>query len=73
MDTAASSGQITVSADDGRIITDIVIASLLASGLRLIVQKAFLEPAATWAGQAGLKKAWQLLKGAMERKPEQSR
>jgi hypothetical protein len=62
-----------VTTDDGRIITDIVIASLLASGLRLIVQKAFLEPAAAWAGQTGLKKAWQLVRCALERKPEQSR
>jgi len=62
-----------VTTDDGRLIADIVIGSFVASGLRLIAQKAFLEPAAAWAGQTGLKKAWQLLRGALERKPEQSR
>lgn len=39
--------------DDGRIITDIVLGSLLAGGVRLIVLKAFLEPAAFWAGRRG--------------------
>lgn len=42
-----------MTADDGRIITDIVIGSLLAGGVRLIVLKAFLEPAAFWAGRRG--------------------
>jgi len=42
-----------MSADDGRIITDIVLGSLLANGVRLIVLKAFLEPAAFWAGRHG--------------------
>lgn len=50
-----------MSAEDGRIITDIVVASLIASALRLIVQKAFLEPAAAWIGQTGLKSALRLL------------
>jgi hypothetical protein len=39
--------------EDGRIIGDIVIASLLASGLRLIVMEAFIKPAAIWAGRRG--------------------
>lgn len=42
-----------MSADDSRIITDIVLGSLLASGVRLILLKAFLEPAAIWAGRRG--------------------
>lgn len=42
-----------MSADDSRIITDIVLGSLLASGVRLILLKAFLEPAAFWAGRRG--------------------
>jgi hypothetical protein len=39
--------------DDGRIIVDIVVGSLIAGGLRLIVLKAFIEPAAVWAGRKG--------------------
>jgi hypothetical protein len=39
--------------EDGRIIGDVVIASLLASGLRLIVMEAFIKPAAIWAGRRG--------------------
>lgn len=42
-----------MTANDGRIIADIVLASLLASAVRLIVLKAFLEPAAIWAGRRG--------------------
>jgi len=40
-------------ADDVRIIGDIIVGSLLAGGLRLIVAKAFLEPAAVFLGRAG--------------------
>jgi hypothetical protein len=39
--------------DDGRIITDIVLGSLLASAVRLILLKSFLEPLAFWAGRRG--------------------
>jgi hypothetical protein len=39
--------------DDGRIIADIMLASLLASAVRLIVFKSFLEPLAYWAGRRG--------------------
>jgi hypothetical protein len=42
-----------MTADDTRIITDIVIGSLLASGVRLIILKSFLEPLAFWAGRRG--------------------
>lgn len=45
------------SSDDARIIGDIVVGSLLASTLRLIVVKAFLEPAAAWAGQFAYRSA----------------
>jgi hypothetical protein len=37
--------------DDVRIVGDIVVGSLLASGLRLVVLKALLEPAAVFVGQ----------------------
>jgi hypothetical protein len=53
-----------VTTDDGRIIADIVAASLLASFVRLVGQKAFLEPAAAWIGQAGLKKIVLAIKDA---------
>lgn len=39
--------------DDLRIVGDIIVGSLLAGGLRLVVVKAFLEPAAVWLGQRG--------------------
>jgi len=61
---AATSRQILVTADDGRIIVDVVAASLLASFVKLIGQKAFLEPAAAWIGRAGLKKAMSAIKDA---------
>lgn len=37
--------------DDLRIVGDIVLGSLLAGGLRLVVMKAFLEPAAMFIGR----------------------
>jgi hypothetical protein len=40
------------SLDDVRIIGDIVVGSMMASFLRLIVAKAFLEPLAMWTGHA---------------------
>ena len=42
--------------DDVRIVGDLVVASLLASGLRLVVIKAFIEPAAVWLGQRGYRR-----------------
>jgi hypothetical protein len=42
-----------MTATDAHIIGDVVIASLLASGLRLIVMEAFIKPAAIWAGRRG--------------------
>lgn len=42
--------------EDVRIVGDVVIASLLASGLRLVVAKAFLEPAAVWLGRHGYRR-----------------
>jgi hypothetical protein len=38
---------------DAHIIGDVVIASLLASGLRLIVMEAFIKPAAVRVGREG--------------------
>ena len=43
--------------DDVRIVGDIVLGSLLASGLRLVVLKAFLEPAAAFIGQQAYRRA----------------
>lgn len=42
---------MTWGGDDIRIIGDIVVASLLVSGARMIVLKAFIEPAAVTAGR----------------------
>ena len=47
--------------DDGRIIIDIVAGSLIASGIRLVVLKAFIEPAAVWAGRKGYRQLDRLL------------
>lgn len=38
------------SLDDIRIVLDIICGSILASGVRLVIMKAFLEPAAHWVG-----------------------
>lgn len=43
-------------AEDARIIGDVVIASLTTSALRVIAQKAFIEPAAAWIGQTSLRR-----------------
>ena len=43
--------------DDVRIVGDIVVGSLLASALRLVVIKAFLEPAAAYIGQEAYRRA----------------
>lgn len=43
--------------DDIRIVGDIIAGSLLASGLRLVVIKAFLEPIATYVGQEAYRRA----------------
>lgn len=45
------------SGDDIRIVGDIVIGSLFASGVRLVLIKAFLEPAATYIGQEAYRRA----------------
>lgn len=45
------------STDDVRVVGDIIVGSLLASGLRLVVLKAFLEPAATFVGQQAYRRA----------------
>jgi hypothetical protein len=58
---------------DLRVMGDVLIASLLAPVARLIVQKAFLEPAAAWPWQTGLKKAIEGIRQFWARKPEQSR
>jgi hypothetical protein len=56
-----------VTTEDSHLIGDIVIASLAASALRVIAQKAFIEPAAAWIGQASLRKAWQALASKMSK------
>lgn len=42
-------------------IFDVAIGSLVAGGVRLIVLKSFLEPAAFWAGRKG----WHFLDWAL--------
>lgn len=51
--------------DDLRIVGDIVVGSLLTSGLRLVVAKAFLEPAAVFLGQKAYKQADKALGGRL--------
>jgi hypothetical protein len=51
--------------DDVRIIGDIIAGSLLASGLRLVVLKAVLEPAAVFIGQKAYRRADDALGGAL--------
>jgi hypothetical protein len=48
---------MTWGGDDIRIVGDIVVGSLLANGLRLIVVKAFIEPAAVAAGRWSYRRA----------------
>lgn len=43
--------------DDIRIVGDIVVGSLLAGGVRMVMIKAFVEPAATWLGQEAYRRA----------------
>lgn len=43
--------------DDVRIVGDIIFGSLLAGGLRLVVVKAFIEPAAIYVGQVAYRRA----------------
>ena len=50
----------TWGSDDVRIVGDIIVGSLLAGGLRLIVVKAFLEPAAVAIGRQAYRRADQL-------------
>lgn len=47
--------------DDVRVVGDIVLGTLLASAIRLIITKAFVEPAAVWLGQTG----WRRLDNAL--------
>lgn len=51
--------------DDVRIVGDIVVGSLLASALRLIVTKAFLEPLAAHVGRQAYRKADKALGGVL--------
>lgn len=51
--------------DDLRIVGDIVVGSLLASAVRLIAAKAFLEPLAVWAGRSLYRRADDLTGGAL--------
>ncbi len=43
--------------DDIRIVGDIIAGSLLASGVRLVAVKAFIEPLAMWLGQEAYRRA----------------
>jgi hypothetical protein len=45
------------SGDDIRIVSDIVVGSLLAGGVRMVAIKAFFEPAATWLGREAYRRA----------------
>lgn len=47
-------------ADDLRIVGDIVLGSLVASIIRLVALKAFVEPAAVFIGQAAYKQLDQI-------------
>lgn len=47
--------------DDLRIIGDIIAGSLLAGTLRLIILKAFLEPAAAFIGQTAYRRVDRML------------
>ena len=51
--------------DDLRIVGDIVLGSLLAGGLRLVVLKAFIEPAAVFLGQNAYKQVDKALGGRL--------
>ena len=51
--------------DDLRILGDIVVGSLLASAVRLIAAKAFLEPLAVWAGRSLYRRADALVGDAL--------
>jgi hypothetical protein len=51
--------------DDVRIIGDIIVGSLLASGLRLVVMKAVLEPAAVFIGRTIYRRADDALGGLL--------
>jgi hypothetical protein len=42
--------------NDLRIVGDVLIATFIASGLRLVIVKAFIEPAAVWLGRHGWKR-----------------
>lgn len=54
-------GHVSWGWDDLRIIGDIIAGSLLAGTLRLILFKAFLEPAATFIGQSAYRRADRML------------
>lgn len=47
--------------DDARIVGDVVLASLLAGGVRMIVLKAFIEPIAAAIGRGGWRRLDRLL------------
>jgi hypothetical protein len=53
------------SSDDVRIVGDIVVGSLLASGVRLVALKAILEPAAVFIGQMAYRQADDALGGRL--------
>ena len=55
----------TWTGDDVRIVGDIIVGSLLAGGLRLVVMKAFLEPAAMFIGRVAYRRADAALGGRL--------
>lgn len=46
---------------DARVIGDVLLATLLAPVVRMIAMKAFIEPAAAWAGRRG----WRIIDQAL--------
>lgn len=60
-------------ADEARLTAAITFASLLASGLRLIIMKAFLEPAAVFIGRTIYRRANHLAGNQMPNWPQASK
>lgn len=56
--------------DDLRIIGDIIMGSLLAGTFRLILFKAFFEPAAAFVGQYGYRRLDKTLGGRLPDLPD---
>lgn len=52
------------------IVGDIVVGSLLTSGLRMVAVKGVLEPFAAWAGRAAWRQADQAMGGRLPDLPD---